>query len=190
MQLAYQDRLQRLRARSGDAALRSPTMGVERECLRVNAEGRIARTPHPPSLGAALSNPFITTDYSEALLELITPPCRGAGPTLEFLTDIHQFVDARLGVDDELLWSSSMPCVVNGDDDVPIAYYGSSNVGTMKRIYRVGLGHRYGRTMQAIAGVHFNYSPPPAVWSAWYGEDGFSERQRLVSDALLGMVRN
>ncbi len=189
MQLDYQERLDRLKTRAGDAALRTPTMGVERECLRVDPQGGIAKTPHPQALGAALTNPFVTTDYSEALLELITPPCRGAGATFEFLTDIHQFVDARLD-DEEQLWPSSMPCVVNGDADVPIAHYGSSNVGMMKRIYRVGLGHRYGRTMQAIAGVHFNYSPPPAVWNAWYGEDRFSDRQRLVSNDLLGMVRN
>lgn len=189
MQPTYQERFDRLTARAGDPGLRAPTMGIERECLRVQADGRIARTPHPPALGAALTNPFITTDYSEALLELITPPCRGSGPSLEFLNDIHRFVDARLEAG-ELLWSNSMPCVVGGDDDVPIAEYGSSNVGAMKRIYRVGLGYRYGRTMQAIAGVHFNYSPPPAVLAAWYGEEGMSERQRLLSDALLGMVRN
>lgn len=186
---AYEDRRRRLSERAGDAALRTPTLGIERECLRVQPDGRIARSPHPAALGAALTNPFITTDYSEALLELITPPCRGSSASLEFLNDIHRFVVSRLS-DGELLWSGSMPCVVSGDDDVPIADYGSSNVGTMKRIYRVGLGHRYGRTMQAIAGVHFNYSPPPAVWNALCGDEPMSERQRLVSDALLGMVRN
>ncbi|MEO0421860.1 MAG: glutamate--cysteine ligase [Pseudomonadota bacterium] len=189
MQLDYQDRLDRLRSHAGDSALRTPTMGVERECLRVDPEGRIAKSVHPEALGAALTNPFVTTDYSEALLELITPPCRGAGPTFEFLTDIHQFVDGHLDAGEQL-WSSSMPCVVNGDADVPIAHYGTSNVGMMKRIYRVGLGYRYGRTMQAIAGVHFNYSPPPAVWSAWFGEGNLSERQRQISASLFGMVRN
>jgi glutamate--cysteine ligase len=183
------DRTDRLAERAGDPALRTPTMGIERECLRVTPEGRIAHTAHPESLGSALTNPFVTTDYSEALLELITPPCRGVGPTLEFLTDIHRFVQARLD-DDELLWSSSMPCVVGGDSDVPVAWYGTSNVGTMKRVYRVGLGHRYGRTMQAIAGVHFNYSPPPVVWNALFGHRSLDERQRLVSDSLLGVVRN
>jgi glutamate--cysteine ligase len=183
------DRLNRLSEHAGDHALRAPTMGVERECLRVTPAGRIAHTPHPRSLGAALTNPFVTTDYSEALLELITPPCRGVQPTLDFLTDIHRFVQARLD-GDELLWSNSMPCVVGGDDDVPVAEYGSSNVGTMKRVYRVGLGHRYGRTMQAIAGVHFNYSPAPLAFSALFGHRDPDDRQRHASEALLGMVRN
>ena len=47
--------------------------GVEKEGLRITPRGSISLSPHPVQLGAALTHPHITTDYSEALLELITP---------------------------------------------------------------------------------------------------------------------
>jgi glutamate--cysteine ligase len=47
--------------------------GIEKESLRINRDGSISLSPHPVQLGAALTHPNITTDYSEALLELITP---------------------------------------------------------------------------------------------------------------------
>ena len=111
--------------------------------------------------GAALTHPYITTDYSEALPELVTPPQRTQWETLQFLCDLHAFIERRL--DGELLWPASMPCDLPPDDEIPIADYGPSNLGRMKTVYRRGLGHRYGRAMQAIAGVHFNYSLPANV---------------------------
>src|SRR5512134_3691806 len=122
--------------------------GVEREALRVTPEGRISQAPHPRALGSTLAHPHITTDYSEALIELVTPPFRQAWELQQYLCDIHQFVYRHLG--DELLWVTSMPCVLGGDAEIPIAQYGSSNIGRMKHVYRVGLGLRYGRVMQAI----------------------------------------
>ena len=82
---------------------------------------------------------------------------------MQYLADLHRFVYTNLP-DDELLWATSMPCAIKGDDSIPIAQFGSSNVGRMKTVYRNGLGHRYGRVMQAIAGVHFNYSFPDHFW--------------------------
>src|SRR5262245_42631102 len=125
--------------------------GVERESLRVTPDGKIAQTPHPRALGSALTHPYITTDYSEALIELVTPPFPSAWELQQYLCDVHQFVYSELGR--ELLWATSMPCAINGDSEIPIAEYGRSNIGRMKHVYRVGLGHRYGRMMQAIAGV-------------------------------------
>jgi len=136
--------------------------GLERESLRVTPEGRIARTPHPPGLGSALTHPYITTDYSEALTELVTPTFLDNASLLDYLRDLHQFVYRHLG--EELLWATSMPCEIRDDDDVPIARYGSSNQGRLKYIYRHGLKIRYGGVMQAISGVHFNYSLPAAFW--------------------------
>ena len=89
---------------------RGGLMGIEKESLRMGTDGIIARTPHPVSLGSALMNPWITTDYSEALLELITPPFVGPEPALDFLAHLQQFVYQRL--DDELLWAMSMPCMI------------------------------------------------------------------------------
>jgi glutamate--cysteine ligase len=136
--------------------------GVERESLRVTPEGTISRQRHPQALGSALTNEHITTDYSEALIELVTPAFRHSWELLQYLCDIHQFVYRHLG--QELLWTTSMPCALSGDESIPIAEYGRSNIGRMKTVYRRGLGWRYGRRMQAISGVHFNYSFPDHFW--------------------------
>jgi glutamate--cysteine ligase len=136
--------------------------GVEKESLRVTPEGRVSQRPHPKALGSALTNDHITTDYSEALIELVTPTFTTSWELLEYLTELHQFIYRHL--DDELLWATSMPCALEGDHSIPIAEYGTSNVGRMKTVYRMGLGLRYGRIMQAISGVHFNYSFPEQFW--------------------------
>jgi glutamate--cysteine ligase len=164
-------------------------IGLEKECLRVNAEGKIAQTAHPEALGSPLTHPYITTDYSEALLELITPPCESGAEALAFLSDVQCFVYARL--QNELLWSTSMPCVIPGESSIPLARYGSSNAGTMKTVYRRGLGYRYGRTMQVIAGVHFNYSFGDDFWLALQQFEG-DERplQEYISSRYFDLLRN
>lgn len=136
--------------------------GVEKESLRVTPDGTLASTPHPQALGAALTHPSITTDYSEALLEFITEPHTDIPSVLKRLNDIHQFTYQHIG--DEALWGSSMPCMLGSDDDIPVAQYGSSNSGKMKSVYRVGLGYRYGRLMQTIAGIHYNFSVSDDFW--------------------------
>jgi glutamate--cysteine ligase len=132
--------------------------GIEKESLRVRPDGTLAMTPHPPALGSPLTHPHITTDFSESQLELIT----GAHPKLDDclaeLTRIHQFVHRNIG--GEQLWASSMPCNLPADDEIPIGRYGGSNVGRMKTVYRTGLSYRYGRRMQTISGIHYNFSLP------------------------------
>lgn len=163
--------------------------GIEKESLRVSEDGKIAKTPHPRALGSALTHPAITTDYSEALIELITPPLPTAQAALEALTDIHTFVYSKL--DDELLWATSMPCAVEGDAAIPIANYGSSNIGMMKHIYRCGLGYRYGRVMQTIAGVHFNFSLPEPFWPAFRDQEKYTgSLQAFVAGHYFGLIRN
>ena len=116
--------------------------GLEKESLRITPQNELAQTPHPALLGAALTNRFVTTDYSEALLELVTPALEDSAATRQFLCDIHQFVYDGLG--DEMLWPASMPCAVEGDENIPIAKFGKSNIGHMKHVYRRGLGHPAG----------------------------------------------
>ncbi len=130
--------------------------GIEKECLRVDALGAISQTDHPLVLGSALTNPFITTDFSEALLELVTPTFNSAEETISFLTALHVFVNKNL--ENESLWPMSMPCSIDSDNDIRIGSYGTSNQGMMKTIYRRGLSNRYGSMMQAIAGIHYNFS--------------------------------
>ena len=163
--------------------------GVEKESLRVDPDGMLARSAHPVALGSALTNKFITTDFSEALLEFITPAMDSTWEALRCLCDIHQFTYERL--DNELLWTSSMPCQIPADDEIPLARYGTSNVGQMKTIYRRGLGYRYGRHMQTIAGVHYNYSLPERFWPI-YREILHCEQSDadFRSDQYLRLVRN
>ena len=188
MNQVFEQRLDALLTR-GDASVAGGRRGVEKESLRVTSDGSLARTPHPQGLGSALTNRFITTDFSEALLEFVTPALGSTWEALQVVCDIHQFAYRQLG--DELLWCASMPCRLPPADEIPLARYGNSNVGRMKTVYRRGLGHRYGRNMQTIAGVHFNYSLPEAFWPAYrelLGDDvGESE---FRSTHYLGLIRN
>ena len=171
------------------AALQGGLKGVEKESLRVTPDGRIARTAHPRALGSALANEHITTDYSEALIELVTPAFPQTWELVQYLCDLHQFVYRHLG--DELLWATSMPCAIEGEESIPIAQYGRSNVGRMKTVYRRGLGLRYGRVMQAISGVHFNYSFPEHFWPV-FAEllESRDAGQDFRSDAYFALLRN
>ena len=163
--------------------------GLEKESLRVSPSGGIAQTPHPEALGSALTHPYITTDYSEALTEFITPPFPETSTALLFLQEAQKFVYDSL--DDELLWATSMPCVLEGGANIPIARYGSSNAGLMKTVYRRGLGYRYGRVMQVIAGLHYNYSPAEDFWPAYQELEADRHTLRSFRDGrFLGLTRN
>jgi glutamate--cysteine ligase len=157
---------ERLKALSS-ARLQGMGRGIEKESLRVTLQGALARTPHPLALGAALTHPNITTDFSEAQLELIT----GVHPDAEAaeleLTQVHQAVYRALG--DEMMWVGSMPCTLPPDDQIPLGQYGTSNVGQAKTVYRMGLGHRYGRRMQTISGIHYNWSLPDVTTAEYFG---------------------
>ncbi|HTC44162.1 MAG TPA: glutamate--cysteine ligase [Steroidobacteraceae bacterium] len=163
--------------------------GTEKESLRVQPDGELARTGHPRALGSALTNEHITTDFSESLIELVTPPFVHTWELLQYLLDLHQFIYSHLG--DELLWATSMPGHIESDASIPIAQYGVSNVAQMKSIYRRGLGLRYGRMMQAISGVHFNYSFPAKFWEAYQELRGARERgQTFISSGYFELLRN
>ena len=138
--------------------LKGMRRGIEKESLRVDPDGTLARTLHPKALGSALTHPHITTDFSESQLELITGAQPSVEACLEELTQIHQVVYRHIG--DEVLWGASMPCDLPADNLIPIGRYGFSNVGRAKTVYRIGLAHRYGRRMQAISGIHYNFSLP------------------------------
>ena len=182
-------RLDQLQANGHQYLLCGGLKGIEKESLRIANDGFIARTRHPAALGSALTHPYITTDYSEALIELITPPFANIKDTLDYLHNIHQFVYDHL--DNEILLGASMPCGINGDESIPIAEYGSSNIGRMKHIYRHGLWHRYGRTMQAIAGIHFNYSVPETLWVALHQQENSQlSLDQFTAESYFDLIRN
>jgi glutamate--cysteine ligase len=185
----YERRLHALDQAGAGPLLRGSLMGLEKEGLRVAPDGTIATTPHPAKLGSALTHPHITTDFSEALLELVTPALDDAAAVLDLLRDLHLFCYRHLG--DELIWGASMPCIIGGGASVPLARYGTSNAATMKTVYRRGLGNRYGRVMQTIAGVHFNFSVAEGLWPLLADlEDTGGEPLAFRSDRYMGLVRN
>lgn len=141
--------------------------GIEKESLRAQPDGALAMTAHPHALGSALTHPNITTDFSESQVELITGVHASVQECLDELTQVQRFTTHALG--DELLWASSMPCGLPTDDAIPIGQYGSSNVGRSKSVYRMGLSYRYGRRMQAISGIHYNWSLPGVSSEAYFG---------------------
>ncbi len=163
--------------------------GIEKESLRVRADGTLALTPHSPALGSALTHDHITTDFSESQVELITGVHDSVSSCLDELTDIHQFVHRNIG--DETLWACSMPCALPPDDRIPIGRYGTSNVGTAKTVYRKGLSHRYGSRMQTISGIHYNFSVPEAAWPLLQQVAGSSGAAQTFQDAAyFSLIRN
>lgn len=163
--------------------------GIERETLRVDAHGQLAHSEHPFALGSALTHAQITTDYSEALLEFITSAQPDPAATLNELERIHRFAASQL--DGEYLWSPSMPGLLPDEADIPLARYGSSNIGRLKYVYRRGLALRYGRTMQCIAGIHYNFSLPETIWPLLQQLDGEAGSARdYQSAAYIALIRN
>ncbi|KEY60986.1 glutamate--cysteine ligase [Serratia sp. DD3] len=169
-------------------ALKGILRGIERETLRVTAEGKLATTPHPEKLGAALTHHWITTDFAEALLEFITPVDDNLDHLLMFLRDIHRHVARKLG--DERMWPLSMPCFINAEHDIELAQFGTSNIGRMKTLYREGLKTRYGALMQTISGVHYNFSLPLEFWQAWAGVKDAESGKEQISSGYFRLIRN
>ena len=175
--------------------LKGMLRGIERESLRMQANGFIAQTDHPKALGSALTHPHITTDYSEALMEFITPPLDSIPQVLNYLADIHSVANRHLP-EGERLWPLSMPCMLEDDEEkIRLAEYGSSNIGQFKTLYRRGLGLRYGRRMQTISGVHYNLSFPDQLFEALQDHETDEALKALSfqdyrSHRYFGLIRN
>ena len=173
------EKVDRLVSHCSPSLFANRQIGLEKESLRVSAHGGISQRDHPQALGRALTHPNITTDFSEALLEMVTPPCGSAEQAMDYLSAVHQFIVQRLP-EGEHIWNTSMPCTLRGGHSVRIGEYGSSHSGQMKHAYRRGLGLRYGRRMQAIAGVHFNFSMPDSSWPV---REQLHENRPQINDA-------
>jgi len=171
------------------AVLRGILRGIEKEGLRVRPDGALAQTPHPDGLGSALTHPSITTDFSESQLELITGAHDTVEALLQELTELHQFVYRNLG--DELIWCASMPCKLPPEEQIPLGRYGRSNMGRLKTVYRQGLAHRYGRRMQTISGIHYNFSLPGEAWPLLQQVAGVGGSVDCFQDAgYFALIRN
>lgn len=185
----FNQRLQQLQTAPWARSITGIRRGIERETLRLKPDGQLSQQDHPIALGSTLTHPTITTDFAESLLEFITPATTSIATTLAQLTDIHKFAARNLG--DERMGASSMPGFIQHQDDIRLAYYGTSNIGRMKTLYRQGLKNRYGSMMQAISGVHFNFSIPQEFWANYQQMLGHrGDLQDFISEQYLHLIRN
>lgn len=130
--------------------------GIEREFQRVTKDGELALTPHPAVFGDKLNNKEITTDFSESQMELITPAFSTIEEVYHYLQYLHKKVEKELG--NEFIWPFSMPPKLPDEELIPLAQFDESKEGQMAYRYRQGLANRYGKKMQMISGIHFNFS--------------------------------
>lgn len=133
--------------------IKKGNFGIEKESVRVKKDGRLADTPHPEIFGDKAKHPFITVDFSESQMELITPAEKSVKEAYDFLRNIHEVVSMNLK--DEYLWSQSVPPILPDDKDIPIAKFPQNRE---LEIYREKLGEKYGRKKQLLSGIHFNFS--------------------------------
>src|SRR5690625_548181 len=161
-----------------DAIRRSPRLqnllwkgkfGLEIERLRVDSEGKLALTPHPAGLGSKSEHPYITTDFSESQLELISPPLDSIDEAYGFIKTLHNIVRDEL-VPGELLWPQSMPPVLPPEEEIPLARFDGDASGRTE--YRRYLSEIYGRARQTISGGHFNLSFLPEFFEVLAREVG------------------
>ncbi len=189
MESNLEQQLERLVKTGTSPLLEGALRGIEKEGLRVDYSGQLSQKEHPEELGSALTNGTVTTDFSEALLEFVTPAFADGATAVEFLEHLHHFTYGHLR--EELIWAGSMPCHIPDAAAIPVARYGSSNVGRLKHIYRVGLEHRYGKMMQTIAGIHYNFSLPDAFWRSFQEQQGNNDAlQSFRSSSYFKMIRN
>ncbi len=134
--------------------LKKSLSGLEKESIRLDENNNISKTSHNYFFGSSLCNSFFTTDFAESQIEFVTPP-NDTESTLEFLKSSHHFAYRLLK--NEYLWPLSMPPVFD-ESELAIASFGTSNQAKFKEVYRKGLSIKYGKMIQAISGVHFNYS--------------------------------
>lgn len=165
------------------------TFGIERECLRVNQDGTLALTPHPSGLGSKQSNPYITTDFSESQVEMITPPSHSLNEAYEFLNMLYDIVSEEL--DEELLWPQSMPCLIKPNQEIPIAMFNDSEEGHDLMSYREFLLQKYGGKKQLISGIHYNFSFNESLIRKLFLQQDKINDYRLYKDSIyLKVVRN
>ena len=182
MSKAFQDSLKKLSDLNLINFSKFSKRGIEKESLRVN-NANISSSDHPKSLGAALTNPFITTDFSEALLELITQKSSSIEKSLSDLKLILAFTHQNI---DDVIWPGSIPCSIQNEADIRIANYGTSNSGRLKELYRIGLSYRYGSMMQCVSGIHYNFSLNKDFFKKWQGSH--AAFQPFQDDKYLSLI--
>ena len=173
---------------TSDEILRG-NFGVEREGLRVGVKGELSKNKHPKVFGNKIMNPYITTDFSESQLELITPVFNTSKEVYDFLNALYDIVALEIG--DEYIWPESMPCIIPEDREIPIATFCKCKQGEEARAYREELLRKYGGKIQLISGIHYNFSLDDDVLNKLYENSSKKEDFKTFKDSLyLKIVRN
>ncbi|WP_163655276.1 bifunctional glutamate--cysteine ligase GshA/glutathione synthetase GshB [Listeria sp. PSOL-1] len=141
--------------------------GLEKENLRVTPEGELALTPHPEVFGPKEDNPYIKTDFSESQIEMITPVCDSIDTVYQFLENLQKIISLSLE-NGELLWPNSNPPLLPDEAAIPIAEYKTKD--HPDRLYREHLAKEYGKKIQLLSGIHYNFSFPKPLIEALYKE--------------------
>lgn len=162
--------------------------GIERETLRIEKNGKFSSSKHPYLIGSSLTHRWITTDFSENLLEFVTPTSKNINYLLKFLQDVHSFVAYK--TQNERMWPFSIPYLYNQSTSIQIAEYGKSQIGKIKQIYRTGLKNRYGDLVNTISGIHYNFSLPKIFWKNWKKYTTNLNHIDYVSCGYLNLIRN
>ena len=160
--------------------------GLEREGLRVTKEGLLSLKPHPEVFGDKKTNPYITTDFSESQLELVTPVFRTTGEAVDFLDSLYNI--AALELNDEYIWPQSMPANTPDHQNIPIASFPNEKKDEKYREY---LKSKYGAKKQLISGIHINFSLGEQLISTLYEQSGRKQPFRSFKQNLyLKLTRN
>lgn len=181
------DILHELDKRNANHLLDCGRRGIEKEGLRYTQQHHLSEQAHPAAYGSPLTHEEITTDYAESLLEIVTPAFRNSKDTLAHLCYLHRVLAYG---SDEYILNGSMPAYIADTETVAIGYYGNSNPGKMRRLYRKGLALRYGKAMQLIAGMHFNYSICHDLFRYYAEVMGREFNQNFIDERYMNMVRN
>lgn len=173
----------------GRRLLKGGNFGLELESQRVTADGKLALTPHPEVFGDKSVHPTITTDFSESQIEMITPVFRSPEEALESLGSIRR--EVVQGIGGELLWPLSMPPRLPAEEMIPIARFPGTEEGKRKEAYRNGLALRYGKKMQMISGIHYNFSFSDEMIGFLHSRLGQGKERRAFADELyFSLARN
>lgn len=165
----------------------SGNFGIERETLRLDENGYLAKTDHPEVFGDKSHNPYITTDFSESQIEVITPAFKSVEEAYNFTRSLYDIV--AMEIKDEYLWPESMPCIIPEDKDIPVAKFNGSSKESQE--YREKLLIKYGGKKQLISGIHYNFSFDEAIIKKLYEDSEEKLSYKEFKDSIyLKVARN
>jgi len=162
--------------------------GIEKENVRVDPSGYLAMTKHPDIFGDKLKNPYITTDFSESQVEMITPSLDTIEETYNFLDSLHDLVSLELK--DEYLWPQSTPPSIPDEKDIPVSKFDETFEGSKAQKYRDYLSQKYGKQKQLLSGIHYNFSFKDEFLDLLYKESKESDFKLFKDEIYLKISRN